>query len=122
MLEKYWKYLYYVLGFCYDLKRKSKKKGLFILKFEGVKVVLVNDFQNRRTLIWYFKEETKQIFRVSYHFYYVRKLRLKIVTAVKGIQNDPDYFNNVIMSRRSYSYKRERAFKSYMGYKARMNK
>ena len=39
----------------------------------------------------------------------------------KAIMEDENFFNEKIMSRRSYSYKRERAFKSYMNYKAKMN-
>jgi len=86
MLDKYWKYLYYILGYCYNIERKSKKKGLFILKFKGVKVVLLNDYANRRCLIWYYKESTKQLFRIAYHGYFVRILRMKIVAMVKGIK------------------------------------
>lgn len=88
-----------------------------IYKFEGVKVICINDYDNRRLLVWYFKESTKQLYRVAYHGYYIRALRKKIVFAVEGIQTDENYFNEKIMSRRSYSWKRERAFKYHMSLK-----
>lgn len=87
---------------------------MHIYKFEGVKVVVVNDYQNRRVLLFYFKEATKQLYRVAMHGYYIRALRKKIVFAVEGIQSDENYFNEKIMSRRSYSWNRERAFKNYI--------
>lgn len=62
------------------------------------------------------------MYRIALHGYYVREIRRKITHFVKCLQEDENFFNEKIMSRRSYSYKRERAFKSYMGYKARMNK
>lgn len=121
MLEKYYTYFYSVMKYSYGLKRRSKKKGMHIYKYEGVKVVTLNDYSNRRLLIWFYKESTKQLYRFSMHGFHVRPLRKRITEYVKGIQTDENFFNEKIMSRRSYSYKRERAFKSYMNYKAKMN-
>lgn len=122
MEDKYYKYFHYIMIWSYGLKRRSKKKGLNIYQYDGVKVVTLNDFPNRRMLIWFYREDTKEIFRFSMHGFYVRPLRKRITEYVKGIQTDPTFWERVIKSRRSYSYKRERAFKSYMDYKARMNK
>lgn len=105
------------MKWAFGLIRRSKKKSLLIFKFEGVKVVVINDYNNRRVLVFYYKESTKQLFRVAYHGYYLKMLRKKIVLAVEGIQNSEEYFDKVIKSRRSYSYKRERAFKRYITYK-----
>lgn len=110
------------MGYSYGLVRKSKKKGLQIYRYDGVIMIFLNDYPNRRLLVFFYKCSTKQIYRVSFHGYFVRILRRKLTSFVKGIQEDENFFNEKIMSRRSYSYKRERAFKSYLSYKARMNK
>lgn len=121
MLEKYYSYLFIIMKWSFNIKRRSKKKGMHIYKYEGVKILTLNDYPNRRLIVWYFKESTKQIYRVCYHGYHVRPLRKKITENAKAIMEDENFFNEKIMSRRSYSYKRERAFKSYINYKARMN-
>jgi len=116
MLDKYFDYLFVIMKYSYSIKRRSKKKGMHIYKYDGVKVVALNDYKNRRLLLFFYKESTKQIFRIAFHFFHVRPIRRRIADFVKGIQEDENFFNEKIMSRRSYSYKRERAFKNYMSY------
>jgi len=120
MLEKYYAYLYYVMGYSYGLIRKSKKKGMQIYKFEGIKIIFLNDYNNRRLLVWFYLESSKQIFRVALHGYYVRKIRYKLVMMVKKIQEDESYFTDVIMKRRSFSYKQEVAQSKYMKYQNKL--
>jgi len=111
MLEKYYKYLYFLLGYTHRMIRRSKKKGMIILRFEGVIVCLLNDYENRRLLVFFYKTDIKQIYRTSFHGYYVRPIRKKIVNMVTKIQEDPNYWEDKLTKRRSYNYKQERAFK-----------
>lgn len=122
MLEKYFSYLYYLMGYSYNLIRKSKKKGLQVYRYEGYVVCFLNDYPNRRLLVFFYKKSTKQLYRVALHGYYVREIRRKITHFVKCLQEDENFFNEKIMSRRSYSYKRERAYKSYLSYQRKIGK
>jgi hypothetical protein len=117
MLEKYYSYLYFVMGYTYGLIRKSKKKGFQIYRFENAIVVFLNDYSNRRLRVFFFKQSTKQLWMVSMHGFYVRKIRYKIVTIVKKIQEDDNYWDETLVKKRSYSYKQERAYTRYMNYK-----
>ena len=110
------------MGYSYGLVRKSKKKELQIYRYDGVIMIFLNDYSNRRLLAFFYKCSTKQIYRVAFHGYYVRSIRRKLTFFVKQIQEDENKKKKKIMSRRSYSYKRERAYKSYLSYQRKIGK
>ncbi len=120
MEEKYFKYLFYLMTYSYRLIRKSKKKGLQIYRYDGVIVCFLNDPKNKRLLVFYYKQSTKEIFRQSMHFYYVRPIRKIVTENVRRIQEDDSFFAELKKSR-SKSYKRARAFKRYSDYQYKLN-
>jgi len=101
------------MGYSYNIIRKSKKKGMQIYKYAGVKVVFLNDYDNKRLLVFFYHEKTKKIHRLAMHFYYVRPIRKYITEVVRKIQEDDNYWEDVLVKRRSMSYKKEKAFKRY---------
>ena len=120
MLEKYYLYLHIIMKWAYGLKTRSKKKGMYVYRFDGVITIFLNDYLNRRLLVFFFKQSTKQLWRVSFHGFYVRKIRFKVVSMVKKIQEDESYFTDVLMKRRSFSYKQEVAQSKYMKYQNKL--
>jgi len=120
MLEVYYAFFHMLMKYSYNIKTRSKKKSLNIYKYEGVTVLTLNDYPNRRILVFFFKQSTKQLFRVSYHGYHARPMRKRIGDHVKKIQEDENYFTDVLMKRRSYSYKQERAYSDYMRYQNKL--
>lgn len=118
MLEKYFKFFYFLMKYAYGIRTRSKKGSeLNIFRFEGVKVALINDYDNRRVLVWYYKDSTKSIYRTAYHGYHARYLRYLIVNTVKKIQEKPEYFDEVLSKRRSYSFRKEVSYKAKFGIK-----
>lgn len=99
--------------FCIQIKwtkgfiSKWRKKELRVFKYKDVKVVALNDFKNRRVLIWYYYIPTKRIMRVAYHGYYTRYLTRKIAYTVNLINIDDNYREIELFKRRSYSAKAE---------------
>ncbi len=100
----FWRYMSYTKGFV----SKWRKGELRIFRYEDVKVASINDFENRRVLVWYYYEPTGRIMRVAYHGYYSRYLANKVAHTVKLIQTDDNYREIRLFERRSYSYKAER--------------
>ncbi len=84
---------------------KWRKKELRVFKYNDIKVVALNDFKNRRVLVWYFYMPTKRIMRVAYHGYHTRYLANKIAFTVKLMQTDVDYRELRLFERRSFSFK-----------------
>ena len=114
MLDKYFKFFHYAMGICFGLKARNRKGSLRIYRFEGVIACILNDYDNRRILIWYFKKSTRQIHRVSYHGYFAKPLRRKIAMLVKNIQEDDNFWNETMIKKRSYSYKQDKSSAYYM--------
>lgn len=112
MLDKYFNYFYFLMTYAYNIKRKSKKKNLHIYRFEKVILIALNDYENRRCLIFFFEKRTKLIHRVAYHGYYVRELRRKLVRQIDKINQSDDFFKEEFMKRRSYNYRQERSLKN----------
>ena len=109
--ELFWNVMKYTKGFI----SKWRKGELRIYRYQDVKVATLNDFENRRVLVWYFYQPTRKIIRIAYHGYFYRHLANKIAHTVKLIQDDDNYREFEIYKRRSYSYKaqeRRRAIKA----------
>ena len=90
---------------------KWRKGELRILRYKDVKVALLNDYENRRVLVWYFYEPTKRIMRVAYHGYYAKYLANRIAFTVKLIQTDDNYREFKLFERRSFSFRAEARLK-----------
>lgn len=116
MLDKYYRFLYYIMGYAFGLVRKSKKCGMHIYRFTGVRVIFLNDYENRRLIVWFFHESTRRLHRMTMHHYYVRITRKKIVDIVKKIQEDENYWDEVLVRKKSMSYKKELAYIRYTNY------
>lgn len=116
MLEKYFKFFHYAMGRCFGIKTRNRKGSLRIYRFEGVITCILNDYDNRRILAWYFKSNTRQIFRVAYHGYFAKPLRRKIAIMVKNIQENDNFWNETLIKKRSYSYKQDKSSAFYMKY------
>lgn len=86
----------------------SWRKGeMRIFRYKDVKVAVLNDFPNRRVLVFYYSEETKRIYRVAYHGYYAKYLANRIVYTVRKIQTEDEYREHGLFERRSFSYRAE---------------
>ena len=99
----FWIYIKYVKGF----KSKWRKGELRIVRFDGVKVAILNDLVNRRVLVWFYIEDDRKIMRVAYHGYFYKHLARKIAHTVKLINTDDNFRENELFKRGSYSYKAE---------------
>ena len=119
MLEVYYAFFHMLMKYSYNIKTRSKKKSLNVYKYEGVTVLTLNDYPNRRLLVFFFKVSTKELFRVSYHGYHARPMRKRIGDHVKRIQEEEGYFE-ILKQRRSYSYRKERAYSNYMKYQNKL--
>lgn len=112
MKELYFIYFCRCMSYTKGFISKWRKGELRIFRYEDVKVAVLNDYDNRRVLVWYYYEPTGRIMKISYHGYYVKYLANKIAYTVKLIQTDDNYREIKLFERRSYSYKAERKFRS----------
>lgn len=119
MLDKYFNYFHFLMRFAYYLKIRAKKKGMLIYRFEKIILVCINDFDNRRVIIFFYHKEKKILHRTFFHGYYVRQLRLRLVKLVEKIQTDENFFEQEFIKRRSYSYKQDRSYKRYTYFKSK---
>ena len=99
----FWTQMKWTKGFI----SRWRKKELRVFKYKDVKVVALNDFKNRRVLIWYYYMPSKKIMRVAYHGYHTRHLSRKVAFTVNLINTDDKYREIDLFARRSYSYKAE---------------
>ena len=104
---------YFFAYFCNAMKwtrgfiSRWRKGDLRLFRYENVKVAILNDYDNRRVLVWYFYEPTRKIMRVAYHGYHVRYLANKVAYTVRLIQTDDKFREFTLFQKRSYSYKAE---------------
>ena len=97
-------YIKYTKGFI----SKWRKGELRVVRFENVKACMLNDYPNRRVLVWYYYEPTKQLNRIAYHGYYAKYLANKVAHTARLI-NENDEFREVnIHKRGSYSFGSDR--------------
>lgn len=117
MEQKYFKYFQFLMKWAFGLKSRIKKKDLYIFDFDGVKVALLNDIVNKRVVVFYFKEATKDIHRVVYYGYHAPELRKRIVYLVKDILREDTFFEDILKKRRVFSYAVTRNRRRYLEYK-----
>ena len=113
MLDQYFRHFYTMMLNLKTLTRRRRKKDMQLYYFgEDVIVMCLNDNPNKRVLAWFFYVPTKKILtRISYHGYHARQLTRKIEQQITKIKTDEDYRDTGILKRRSYSYKKDQAFK-----------
>lgn len=86
---------------------KWRKKELRVFRYSNVKVVALNDYKNRRVLVWYYIEASKKIMRVAYHGYFAKHLARRIGFTVNLINTNDNYREYELFARRSFSQKAE---------------
>lgn len=113
MHEKYFNFFYYIMKNAFHLVRRSKKKGMHVYRFKEIIIVCLNDFDNRRVVTFFYHIEKKIIHRICWHGYFVRELRRKFVNIVNKIGKDPTYFEEYLIKKNYFSYKKEKTSKLF---------
>ena len=111
MKEHFFTWFCNVMKWTKGFVSKWRKGELRLFRYENVKVAVLNDFTNRRVLVWYYHEPTEKIMRVAYHGYYAKYLANRIAYTVNLINTDDNYREFRLFERRSFSYRAEASFK-----------
>lgn len=109
MLEKYFKYFTYLMQWSYFLESNWRKGDLHVYRYDVVKLAILNDYENRRVIVFIFHIEDRKIYRVAYHGYHAKYLRYKLMTLVAKVRENPTFWEDKLIKRRSYSFKSEQA-------------
>lgn len=120
MLEKYFVYFYTMMKYSKLSQHRRRKKAIQLYYMGDTVVVALNDYKNRRVLFWfYYKPTNKIIVRLAIHGYHARPLRKLIEKTITKINNDKHFREVGILQRRSYSWKKDAAFRrNYFGSKS----
>lgn len=107
MQELFFAFFWSKVNYTKEFISKWRKGELRVIRYPNIKVAVLNDYDNRRVLVWYFYEPTRRMMRVAYHGFYARYLANRIAYTVKLINTDDKYREFGLFERRSFSYKAE---------------